>query len=167
VGLSNYDGETLKRAAAILDDLHCPFIINQNRYNIFDRTIEKNGLKETSVKLGKGIISFSPLEQGLLTDRYLHGIPDHSRIKTDGRFLNASSLTEKRMSQIHRLNDLAKRRGQTLAEMSLAWILRDGEVTSVLIGASMSSQILDNIKALENTNFTKEELRKIDEISLE
>ena len=90
VGLSNYDGETMEKAARILNELHCPFIINQNRYSIFDRTIEHNGLKETAVKLQKGIIAFSPLAQGLLTDRYLHGIPEDSRIKTDGRFLHAA-----------------------------------------------------------------------------
>lgn len=166
VGLSNYDGPTLEKATAILKDLHCPFIINQNRYSIFDRTIEQNGLKETAAKLNKGIISFSPLAQGLLTDRYLNGIPEDSRIRTDGRFLQQSQLTEKRMDQIRKLNDLAAERGQTLAEMALSWILRDGIVTSVLIGASKTSQILDNIGALKNTKFTEEELRLIDENSL-
>ncbi len=166
VGLSNYDGETLERATAILRDLKCPFIINQNRYSIFDRTIERNGLKETSERLGKGIISFSPLAQGLLTNRYLNGIPEDSRVKTDGRFLQEASLTEEKLTQIRQLNELAAQRGQTLAEMALAWVLKDGVVTSVLIGASKSSQILDNIKALENTNFTQEELDLIDKISL-
>ena len=166
VGLSNYDGETLEKATAILEDLKVPFIINQNSYNIFNRTIENNGLKDTSAKLGKGIISFSPLAQGLLTNRYLNGIPADSRVKTDNRFLQESALTAERLTQIKRLNDLAAERGQTLAEMSLAWILKDHVVTSVLIGASKPSQILDNIKALENTNFTKEELDLIDEISL-
>ena len=166
VGLSNYNGETLERATAILDDLKCPFIINQNRYSIFDRTIENNGLKETSERLGKGIIAFSPLAQGLLTNRYLDGIPEDSRVKTDGRFLKESILTDTKLKQITRLNELAAQRGQTLAEMSLAWVLKDRVITSVLIGASKSSQILDNIKALENTNFTREELDLIDEISL-
>lgn len=95
VGLSNYDGETLAKASEILTQMHCPFIINQNRYSIFDRTIENNGLKEMAHKLNKGIIAFSPLAQGLLTDRYLKGIPEDSRIKTDGRFLKAEILTEK------------------------------------------------------------------------
>ena len=166
VGLSNYDGATLEKATAILEDLHCPFIINQNCYSIFDRTIERNGLKETSKKLGKGIIAFSPLAQGMLTDRYLHGIPEDSRIRTDGRFLNASALTPERLEQIRRLNDLAAERGQTLAEMALSWILRDGVVTSVLAGASRPSQILDNIKAINNTKFSEDELKLIDEISL-
>ena len=167
VGLSNYNGETLERATAILNDLKCPFIINQNRYSIFDRTIENNGLKETSERLGKGIIAFSPLAQGLLTNRYLNGVPEDSRVRTDGRFLKESILTEEKLSQITRLNELAAQRGQTLAEMALAWVLKDGVITSVLIGASKSSQILDNIKALENTHFTQEELDLIDEISLQ
>jgi len=163
VGLSNYDGATLEQATAILKELHCPFIINQNCYSILDRTIEQNGLKETSAKLKKGIIAFSPLAQGMLTDRYLHGIPEDSRIKTDGRFLRESSLTEERMARIRKLRELAAERGQTLAEMALSWILRDGIVTSVLVGASKTSQILENIKAVENTVFTEEERKRIDE----
>lgn len=166
-GLSNYDGERLEKASKILDELRVPFVINQNRYSILDRTVENNGLKETSARLGKGMIAFCPLEQGLLTDKYLHGIPEDSRMKKDGRYLKEAALTEKRLEQIKKLNELAKKRGQTLAEMSLAWILRDGIVTSVLIGASKPSQILDNIKALENTRFTDEELKLIDEISAE
>ncbi len=164
VGLSNYNGEKLTQAEAILKELHCPFIINQNRYSIFDRTVEQNGLKETAAKLHKGIIAFSPLAQGMLTDRYLHGIPEDSRIRTDGRFLKENALTQERLGQIRKLNGLAVERGQTLAEMALAWVLKDGIVTSVLIGASRPAQILDNIKALENTHFTEEELRIIDHI---
>ena len=166
VGLSNYDGERLSKATEILNELHCPFVINQNRYSIFDRTIEQNGLKETAVRLKKGIIAFSPLAQGILTDRYLKGIPEDSRIKTDGRFLNSSAITEETLAKIRGLSEIAKRRGQTLAEMALSWILKDGEVTSVLIGASKPSQILDNIKATDNTAFTKEELEEIDRFSL-
>ncbi|MGN1267150.1 MAG: L-glyceraldehyde 3-phosphate reductase [Dorea sp.] len=165
VGLSNYDGKTLEEATAILSELHCPFIINQNCYSIFDRTIEENGLKASSEKLGKGIIAFSPLAQGMLTDRYLNGIPQDSRIHTDGRFLKENALSEKRLMQIRALNELAGERGQSLAEMALAWILRDGIVTSVLAGASKPEQILKNIKATENTSFTDEELKKIDEIT--
>lgn len=166
VGLSNYDGERLERACKILGELHCPFIINQNRYSIFDRTIEHNGLKATAEKLKNGIIAFSPLAQGMLTDRYLCGIPEDSRIKTDGRFLKEGAITEERLTQIRGLNEIAKNRGQTLAEMALAWVLRDGVVTSVLIGASKPSQILDNIKATENITFTKDELDEIDKYSL-
>ena len=165
VGLSNYDGPTLERACAILNDLKCPFIINQNRYNIFDRTVERNGLKETAHRLGKGLITFSPLDQGLLTDRYLNGIPADSRIAHDGRFLQENALTPAKLQQIRDLNDLAVERGQTLAEMALAWLLHDGMVTSVLVGASRPQQLLDNIGALRNITFTDEELRRIDEIS--
>ena len=142
VGLSNYDGKTLKKATSILEDLKCPFVINQNRYSIFDRTVENNGLKETVDKLHKGLITFSPLAQGQLTDRYLNGIPEDSRIKTDGRYLKESTLDEHRMEQIRRLNDLAKQRGEKLAEMALGWLLQKDEVTSVLIGASKPQQIL-------------------------
>ena len=163
-GLSNYDGPTLEKAAAILDELHCPFIINQNRYSIFDRTIENNGLKEKAAEIGKGIIAFSPLAQGLLTNRYLNGVPEDSRIKTDGRFLQADALTEERLQQIRNLNGIAAGRGQTLAEMALSWVLKDGIVTSVLAGASRPSQIIDNVKAVRNTKFSEEELKKIDEI---
>lgn len=164
VGLSNYDGKTLDKACAILKDLKCPFIINQNRYSIFDRTIEKNGLKNTSEILGKGIIAFSPLAQGTLTDRYINGIPEDSRIKKDGRYLKADVLTDEKISQIKALNELAKERGQSLAQMALSWVLKDGVVTSVLIGASKPEQIIDNIKALDCVEFTAEELKKIDEI---
>lgn len=166
VGLSNYNGETLEKATAILKELHCPFVINQNRYSIFDRTIEQNGLKETATKLKKGIIAFSPLAQGMLSDRYLNGIPKDSRVNTDGRFLKAAAITEERLVQIRKLNELASERGQTLAEMALSWVLRDGAVTSVLIGASKTSQILDNIGALKNTAFTEEELKQIDNLSI-
>lgn len=166
VGLSNYDGETLAKASEILTQMHCPFIINQNRYSIFDRTIENNGLKEMAHKLNKGIIAFSPLAQGLLTDRYLKGIPEDSRIKTDGRFLKAEILTEKKLMQIANLNEIAKQRGQTLAQMALAWILKDNIVTSVLIGASKPEQILMNLEAMNNIAFSSEELKLIDDNSL-
>jgi L-glyceraldehyde 3-phosphate reductase len=166
VGLSNYDGETLKQAAAILKDLKCPFVINQNCYSIFDRTVEKNGLKDMTGNLKKGLITFSPLAQGQLTDRYLNGIPEDSRIRKDGRFLKESILTAERMEQIRKLNELAAQRGEKLADMALAWLLQKKEVTSVLIGASKTQQILDNIKAIHSAPFTEEELQKIDEYSL-
>lgn len=166
VGLSNYDGALLEKASAILDSLHVPFIINQNRYNILDRTIEQNGLKETSKRLGKGIICFSPLAQGMLTDRYFNGIPEDSRVRTDGRFLKENQLSEEKINKLKKMNDIAAKRGQTLAEMALAWCLKDDAITSVIIGASRSSQILDNIKAAENTVFTAEELKEIDLLSL-
>ena len=166
VGLSNYDGPRMEQAAAILKELKVPFVINQNRYSIFDRTIERNGLKDTAARLGKGIIAFSPLAQGMLTDRYLNGIPADSRIRTDTRFLKEAALTPERLEQIRQLNELAAQRGQTLAQMALAWVLRDGIVTSVLAGASRPEQVLDNIQAAKNTTFTADELALIDRISL-
>lgn len=167
VGLSNYNGETLEKASAILSEMRVPFVINQNRYSIFDRTVERNGLKDTAAKLNKGIIAFSPLAQGMLTDRYLQGIPGDSRIRTDTRFLKEAALTPRRLEQIQKLNELAAQRGQSLAQMALAWVLRDGIVNSVLVGASRPEQILDNIQAVQNTHFTAEELARIDQISAE
>jgi len=164
VGLSNYDGPTLERAAALLDELHCPFVICQNRYSLFDRKIEENGLKESVGKTERGLITFSPLAQGRLTDRYLHGIPADSRIRTDGRYLKEKDITPEVVAKIQALNEVAARRGQTLAQMSLAWLLAQPVVTSVLIGASRPEQILDNIQAMENTRFTEEELAELDRI---
>jgi len=163
-GLSNYNGEKMLEAAKILAELKCPFVINQNSYSIINRTIEKNGLKAAAVDAGKGIICFSPLSQGLLTNRYLDGIPADSRIGSGNRFLTPASLTEERMTQIRALNSLASQRGQTLAQMALSWILRDGAVTSVLIGASRPEQIAENAKIVTRVPFTQEELNKIDEI---
>ena len=117
-----------------------------------------------SAKLNKGIISFSPLAQGLLTDRYLNGVPSDSRIARDGRFLKTDNLTEKKLNAIRELNEMAKKREQSLAQMALAWVLKDGIVTSVLIGASKAEQVLDNIAAIKNTEFSDEELKKIDKI---
>lgn len=166
-GLSNYDGELLRAACEILNDLKCPFIINQNRYSIFDRTIENNGLKQTAKELEKGIIAFSPLAQGLLSDRYLNGIPNDSRVRTDGRFLKENAITEKRVGQIKALSKIAENRGQSLAQMALSWVLKDNIVTSVLVGASRPEQIADNVKAIQNTDFTQDELKEIDRISYE
>lgn len=163
-GLSNYDGETMKKACEILNDLRCPFIINQNSYNIFNRTIENNGLKKAARESGKGIISFSPLAQGMLTDRYLNGIPTDSRVVTDGRFLHKEQLGEDRISVIRKLNDLALKRGETLAQMALKWVVKDSDVTSVLIGASKPQQILENLKVMQAADFSDEELKLIDEI---
>lgn len=165
-GLSNYDGPTMEKACAILEELRCPFVINQNSYNIFNRTIEENGLKEASARKGKGIISFSPLAQGMLTDRYLNGIPADSRVATDGRFLKKEQFTDKQLEKICGLNQIAAERGESLAQMALKWVVRDDVVTSVLIGASRPQQILDNLKVLESAPFTEEELKKIDEIAL-
>ncbi len=164
-GISNYDAKTTMKAMEILKDLRCPFIINQVRYSIFDRWIEEDGLKESASREGCGLIAFSPLAQGLLTDKYLNGIPQDSRIKRDGRFLKESAVTKERLAQIKALNEIAAERGQSLAQMALSWILRDGDVTSVLIGASKPEQITENVKIVERTVFTQEEMRRIDEIS--
>lgn len=164
VGLSNYDGENLEKACNILNELHVPFIINQNRYSMLDRLPERNGLIDKAKELGKGLITFSPLAQGRLSDRYLNGIPEDSRMKTDGRFLNENSINEDMISGLKELNEIAKNRNQSLAQMALAWLLAKGTVTSVLIGASKKEQILDNVGALENISFSDGELAEIDKI---
>lgn len=164
VGISNYNGERMQQAVEIFRKLGTPFVINQNRYSIFDRTIENNGLKEAAAKAKKGIIAFSPLAQGMLTDKYLHGIPEDSRIRRDGRFLHESDLTEEKMQRIQALNAMAQERGQSLAQMALSWVLKDEDVTSVLIGASRPQQILDNLQIINRTPFTAEELVRIEEI---
>ncbi len=165
-GLSNYDGETMKKAADILNELHCPFVINQNKYSILDRTIEKNGILDSAISYQKGTIIFSPLAQGLLTNRYLRGIPEDSRVKTDGRFLNEGAISPEMIAKIEKLNEIAARRGQTLAQMALAWVYRRKGITSVLIGASKPSQILENLKMTDNIDFSKSELLEIDSIVL-
>lgn len=166
IGLSNYDGETMEKAAAILDELHCPFIINQNRYSILDRTVEKNGILKSAITKKKGMIIFSPLAQGLLTNRYLNGIPNDSRVKTDGRFLNEKSLSQELLEKIVKLNTIAQNRGQSLAQMALSWVYSHEGITSVLIGASKPEQIIENLKMTANASFTKEELEQIDSIVL-
>ena len=165
VGLSNYDGKTMKEASDILRELRCPFVINQNRYSIFDRTPEQNGIIDTAVSEKKGMIIFSPLAQGLLTERYLKGIPEDSRVKTDGRFLKENSVSADYIEKAIRLNEIAKERGQTLAQMALSWVYAKEGVTSVLIGASKPQQIVENIRMTDNASFTKEELELIDDIS--
>ena len=166
VGISNYNKEQTIAAAELFKELGTPFIINQRKYSMFVRDIEKDGLKDYAAAHGIGIITFSPLAQGTLTDRYLNGIPADSRIATDGRFLKADQLTEEKLASIRGLNELAKQRGESLAQMALKWVLKDHVVTSVLIGASKTTQILDNLKVLESADFTEEERKKIDELSL-
>ena len=166
VGLSNYDGETMTKASEILKELHCPFVINQNRHSIFDRSVEKNGLLDSAISEKKGVIIFSPLAQGLLTNRYLNGIPDDSRVRTDGRFLNENSVTQETLEKIRKLDAIAKERGQTLAQMALSWLYRKKGVTSVLIGASKPEQILENLAMTKNLSFTEEELFTINRIVL-
>ena len=164
VGISNYNKEQTIAAAELFKELGTPFVINQRKYSMFVRDIEKDGLKDYAAAHGIGIITFSPLAQGLLTDRYLHGIPEDSRVRTDGRFLKEAAIVEETLKKVRALNDLASQRGQTLAQMALSWILRDGDITSVLIGASKPSQILDNIGIVHATAFSEEERRRIEEI---
>ncbi len=164
VGISKYDARHTDEAMKILRELKTPFIIHQSRYSLFERTIEKNGLKRFAAENGLGIIAFCPLAQGLLTDKYLHGIPEESRMKKDGRFLKESAITEERLRQIRALNEIAAARGQSLAQMALSWVLRDGEVTSVLIGASRPEQILENVKITGRTDFSADELQALDAI---
>lgn len=164
VGISNYNKEQTKEAMKILKELKTPFIINQSRYSMLDRSIEEDGLKSFAARNGIGIIAFSPLAQGLLSERYLNGIPEDSRIRTDGRFLKESSVSDELLKKIKALNEIAQNRGQTLAQMALSWVLRDGEVTSVLIGASKPQQIAENAAIIHAPAFTEEELRAIDRI---
>lgn len=164
IGISNYNKEQTIEIAELFREMGTPFIINQRKYSMFVRDIEKDGLKDYAAWNGIGIITFSPLAQGLLSDRYLNGIPENSRVRTDGRFLKETAITEETLRKVCALNEIAKERGQSLAQMALAWILRDGDITSVLIGASRVSQILDNIGMLEHMQFCQEELEKIEDI---
>ena len=164
-GLSNYDNATARKAATILKELHCPFVINQVRCSIFDRHIEPDKLDKTAEENGFGIICFSPLAQGLLTDRYLDGIPADSRIGKGGPFLKREQLTEEKLGQIRALNEIARSRNQSLSQLALSWVLRAESVTSVLIGASSPEQIVQNLGILRSPAFTVEELAKIDAIT--
>ncbi len=163
VGLSNYNSEQTKRAAAILKENGTPLLIHQPSYSMFNRWVETDGLLDTLKEIGAGCICFSPLAQGLLTDKYLHGIPEGSRA-TKNHFLKESSITPEVIAKISALNTLAAERGQTLAEMALSWVLRKDRVTTVLIGASKAEQIEDNVKIVEHLDFTDEELTAIETI---
>lgn len=164
VGISKYPREAADFAYTYLKERDVPCLLYQGRYNIFNRESEYDGILQMSKDKGVGFIAFSPLAQGLLTDRYLNGIPAGSRIARGG-YLKKESLTEERISQIKRLDKIAVERGQTLAEMALAWCLKDELVTSVIIGASSVAQIEHNLKAIQNTNFSPEELELINSIS--
>ena len=162
-GISNYNAEEAEKAIAILKQLGTPCLIHQPRYSMFGREPE-NGLLDVLGNEGVGCIPFSPLAQGLLSDKYLNGIPEDSRVVTSGVFLNENHITPEKIATISKLNDLAKQRGQKLAHMALAWLLRDPRVTSVLIGSSKPEQIIDSIQALKNTHFSDEELTIINTI---
>ncbi len=167
IGISNYNKEQTEAIAGLFKQMGTPFIINQRKYSMFTRDIETDGLKSYAKEHGIGIITFCPLAQGLLTDRYLNGIPQNSRIRTDGRFLKEEALAEDTLRKVRALNALAKERGQSLAQMALAWILRDDDITSVLTGASRPSQILDNIGMMEHMDFSVQELERIEQILAE
>lgn len=166
VGLSKYDGERTRRAAHILEELHCPFVVNQSRYSLFDRHIEENGLLAAAKDCGCGIVAFSPLAQGLLSEKYLQGIPADSRMKKSGVFLRPEHLTDDRMVQLQALHALAVSRGQTIAQLALSWVLCRREVSSVLIGASRPEQIQENVQALSAGSLTTDEIREIENILL-
>lgn len=163
VGISNYNTEQTEKACSILKDLGTPCLINQPRYNMFERSLEM-GLSDLLSQKGVGTIAFCPLAQGLLTDKYLKGIPTDSRIAKSTGFLNDSAITEELVVKLEKLNIIAKQRGQSLAQMALVWALEVGNLTSVLIGASKPKQIIENVKALDNMQFTKQELSEIEEI---
>ena len=161
VGISNYSAEQTAQAAAILQELGTPLLIHQPSYSILNRWIERDHLLDTLERVGAGCIAFSPLQQGLLTDRYLGGIPDDSRVRTSV-FLDESALDNRTMARIHALNDIAKRRGQSLAQLALAWALRDPRMTSLIIGASSVEQLETNVAALDNLALSQSELDDID-----
>ncbi|ATG01946.1 MULTISPECIES: L-glyceraldehyde 3-phosphate reductase [Lelliottia] len=163
VGLSNYPAELARQAIDILDDLGTPCLIHQPKYSMFERAPEE-GLLSVLQEKGVGCIPFSPLAGGQLTDRYLNGIPADSRAASKSRFLNADQVSDEKLSKVRQLNALAERRGQKLSQMALAWVLRHDTVTSVLIGASKTSQIEDAVGMLNNLHFTAEELEAIDAI---
>ena len=166
VGLSSYNSKRTREAVAILRDLGTPCLIHQPSYNLLNRWVEHDGLKDTLKDLGVGSIAFTPLAQGILTGKYLGGIPEGSRA-TQGKSLNPATITDRALASVRALNDLAKQRGQTLAQMAIAWVLRDGGITTALIGASRPEQVVDCCGAIGNLDFTPEELAEIDRLSSE
>ncbi|WP_435256718.1 L-glyceraldehyde 3-phosphate reductase [Thioclava sp. FR2] len=166
IGLSSYNSQRTREAVAILKELGTPCLIHQPSYNILNRWVEKDGLKETLKELGVGSIAFTPLAQGILTKKYLNGLPEGSRA-TQGKSLNPATITPRALQSVRDLNAIAERRGQTLAQMALAWVLRDGGITTALIGASKPEQVIDCAGAIGNLDFTAEELAEIDRVSSE
>ncbi len=161
-GISSYSAERTREAVAILKDLGTPCLIHQPSYNMINRWVERDGLKDTLAELGVGSIAFTPLAQGMLTNKYLKGIPEGSRA-TQQKSLNPKLLSERTIANLRQLDAIAKRRGQTLAQMAIAWVLRGGGITSALIGASNPQQVVDSAEAVRNLDFTPEELAEIDE----
>ncbi|MET9731976.1 L-glyceraldehyde 3-phosphate reductase [Streptomyces sp. NPDC006458] len=164
VGVSNYSAEQTREAARILAGLGTPLLIHQPRYSMLDRRPEDEGVLDALDELQVGSIAYSPLEQGLLTGRYLDGIPEDSRAASDSPFLNRDAVTEDLVARLRALDDIAKSRGQTLAQLALAWVLRGGRVTSALVGASSARQVEDSVAAIGNLDFDAEELARIDEV---
>ena len=164
VGISNYDAKTTKRAKEILNSIGIHPIIHQMRYSLLDRHVEEEGILDTTHNEGLGSIVFSPLAQGILSDKYLKGIPDNSRAAKPETFLTEDRLTKELLEKVSKLNEIAKERNQTLSQMAISWLLGVGNVTSVLIGASSSKQIKENVNSLNNINFSKEEIEEIDKI---
>lgn len=163
VGISQYSAEETLKATKILKNLGTPCLIHQPKYNMMDRWVE-NGLLDVLENEGVGAIAFSPLSQGVLTDKYLTGFPENSRAVKDGRYLKTEQINKKLISKVNRLNEIAISRGQSLAQMAIAWLLKDQRITSVLVGASKSEQLLDSLKALDNLKFSEETLKKIEAI---
>ena len=160
-GISSYNSQRTREAVAILKDLGTPCVIHQPSYNMINRWVERDGLKETLAELGVGSIAFTPLAQGMLTKKYLGGIPEDSRAAQD-KSLDEAMISQRAIENIRKLNEIAEGRGQTLAQMAIAWVLRDGGITSALIGASKPSQVVDCAGAVENLEFTESELAEID-----
>ena len=165
-GISSYNSKRTRAAVEILNDLGTPCVIHQPSYSMLNRWVERDGLKDTLQELGVGSIAFSPLAQGMLSTKYLSGVPENSRAAQD-KSLSPNMLSEQALSNIRQLNEIAKARGQTLAQMAIAWVLREGGITTALIGASKPAQITDCAGAINNLNFTPEEIVNIDKYALE
>ena len=163
VGISQYDAALTAKAAQILREMGTPLLIHQPRYSMFDRWVE-NGLLDELERQGTGAIAFSPLEQGILAGKYLKGFPEDSRAVKDARYLNKDKVTEDQLDKVRQLNVIAERRGQSLAQMAIAWLLKDERITTVLVGVSRPQQLLDNIGALDNLAFSGDDLREIEAI---
>lgn len=163
VGVSNYNKRNTAKILEIFKELKTPFVINQPSYSMLNRWIEDDGLDNFAMEQGFGLIAYSPLSQGMLTDRYLHDIPEDSRIGKGNTWLK-EQLTDERRIQLIKLNEIARERGQKLSQLAVSWILRNGKVTSVLVGASRPQQILDNVQAVQHTNFTEDEIDRIEDI---
>ena len=163
VGVSQYPAELTDEAHRILKEMGTPLLIHQPRYSMMDRWVE-NGLLDVLAQRGVGAIAFSPLEQGILTNKYLGGFPEDSRAVRDGRYLKTDHITPELLAKIKALNDIAQQRGQSLAQMAIAWLLKDDRITSVLVGVSKTKQLVDNVNSLKNLKFTVEELERIEQI---